>query len=112
MRRCEICESLIPEDAHHRRKICFSTECKKERARQLDTKYRKLKREKIEMRSIEPPKVERKRIWQKEGGERKEIFDQLKKNPRDREARKWLKKKHITFVMLSLEDGRKVEVRV
>lgn len=44
--------------------------------------------------------------------EREEMFDRLKKNPRDPEARKYLKRKHINYIKLSLEDGGSVEVRI
>ncbi len=41
-----------------------------------------------------------------------EMFDRLRKNPRDSEARKYLRRKHINYISLSLEDGGKVEVRI
>jgi len=53
----------------------------------------------------------RTRVRTKAQKERKAIFNQLKKDPNDPEARRWLKKHGISYVKLSV-DGKTVEVRI
>lgn len=41
-----------------------------------------------------------------------QMFDRLKENPNDSEARRWLKECGFTYVKLTKENGGSVEVRV